>query len=776
MYKAIGSFLLWLFLTTAGSRVLAQEKLFLHTDKEVYLAGELCWFKLYVIDADTHRPLDLSKVGYVEWLDSANRPVLQAKVGLQKGRGSGSVYLPMTLRSGNYTLRAYTSWMKNDGADWCFSKTIAVVGDRSTSDTVVAAAPVRYQTSFFPEGGNLVEGIESRVAFCIKDGYGRGVNGSGVVEEDDKDTVARFYTTRLGIGHFSLTPRPGHRYRSTVRLADGTAISSLLPAAYKEGVVMRVSGAGDGRLKVVLTSNGDGKGLYLIAHTRRSVKVTEAVALNGGGAVLYIDSSRLGEGISQLTVFDAARQPVCERLVFRMPDHPLGLRVRSDKAGYGLRDRITLKVDSDAAVSASDYSLSVFRVDSLESSAPMHIGPYFWLASDLRGRIESPNYYFEHSEDTTALDDLLLSQGWRRFRWEQGGHRESPSFRYVPEYDGAILSGKVVDAGKGTAGKHVNVYLSVPGTRTQFATAVSDDEGRVNFGLRDFYGGQEVIVQTDPGVDSQYRVDLISPFLDMYAEAAPPLLLSAAAAAAVPDRELAVRVLNRYGGMRLKQFSFPPGVDTVPFYNKADYTYLLDNYTRFTTMEEVLREYVTNIQVRRRGGHFEIGVFNMPASQPIDPGPIALQVFDKNPLVLLDGVPVFNMDTLMTLDPLKIRRLETLQRRCFLGAATFDGILNWTTYKGDLAGYVLDPRATVVDYEGLQLQREFYSPVYGTEEERKSHLPDFRNVLYWSPSLDGETHGATFYSSDIPGRYRVVVEGLSPEGRMGTATTEFEVK
>src|SRR5579871_297443 len=92
-----------------------QEKVYVHTDKEFYLAGEICWFKLYLVDAGSHHPLDLSKVGYLEWLDKDNRPILQAKIALRNGHGDGSAYLPLTFHSGHYKLRAYTSWMRNFG-------------------------------------------------------------------------------------------------------------------------------------------------------------------------------------------------------------------------------------------------------------------------------------------------------------------------------------------------------------------------------------------------------------------------------------------------------------------------------------------------------------------------------------------------------------------------------------------------------------------------------------------------------------------------------------
>src|SRR5882757_4437782 len=112
-----------------------QEKVFVHTDKEFYLAGEICWYKLYVVDASFHQPLDLSKVAYLEWLDKDNKPVLQAKTGLNKGHGDGSLYLPLTVRTGNYKLRGYTSWMKNFGAEGFFEKTVTIINTRRWAET-----------------------------------------------------------------------------------------------------------------------------------------------------------------------------------------------------------------------------------------------------------------------------------------------------------------------------------------------------------------------------------------------------------------------------------------------------------------------------------------------------------------------------------------------------------------------------------------------------------------------------------------------------------------
>ncbi len=155
-----------------------EEKVVVNTDKPDYLAGEIAWFKVYCLDAASHRPLDLSKVCYVELLDKDDRFVVQAKIALQQAEGKGSFYLPLTIATGNYKLRAYTNWMKNSGPASFFERPVTIIntlkelpsaGDRTVvpdSSNVLA---------LFPEGGNLVQGISSVIGFQLTDreGFGR---------------------------------------------------------------------------------------------------------------------------------------------------------------------------------------------------------------------------------------------------------------------------------------------------------------------------------------------------------------------------------------------------------------------------------------------------------------------------------------------------------------------------------------------------------------------------------------------------------------------------
>ena len=130
------------------------EKIYVHTDRSSYLCGEILWFKAYLTDAANNQPLSLSKVIYVEVLNKLHQPVLQEKIAVSEGYGSGSVFLPFSLSSGNYELRAYTNWMKNFSPDNYFKKNITMINTTRNLDSTAVHESINYQLDFFPEGGN----------------------------------------------------------------------------------------------------------------------------------------------------------------------------------------------------------------------------------------------------------------------------------------------------------------------------------------------------------------------------------------------------------------------------------------------------------------------------------------------------------------------------------------------------------------------------------------------------------------------------------------------
>lgn len=750
-----------------------QEKLYLHTDKNGYTAGEVLWFKIYDVDGIFMKPFGLSKLAYVELLDDKQTPILQTKIAMKDGSGNGSVYIPVNLSTGNFTLRAYTSWMKNFSPDYYFSKKLTIINPLKSPDAAGKPVESVYDVQFFPEGGNLVNGINSIVGVKATDQYGKSVSFKGAVLNQKNDTVVRFEPLKFGIGHFTFKPESNATYHAVVTVA-GKKITKDLPGINNTGYVMNLKDNGS-QLSVTVNTNLPAQNVFVFVQTHHVIKHVESVAILNGTAIFTLDKRKLGDGISQITIFNADKKPVCERLYFKRPTKKLSIDVLTDAPQYTIRKKVDVIINTKAQANklvTADLSFSVYKLDSLQHDDQEDILSYLWLRSDLKGNIESPGYYFNNANTTAdeAVDNLMLTQGWRSFAWEDVLTGKSPAFNFLPEFNGPIVSGKITNKLNDQPEKDVIAYLGIPGKYVQLSAAKSDARGRLIFNMKDFYGQNEVVAETNTAIDTNYHIEILTPFSEQFAKMTLPHLdITQAMQSTFEDQTIAMQVQNIYNGEKLKQFN-QPIVDSAAFYGHPYKTYLLDNYTRFTTMEEVMREYIREANVVHSSKQFHVKVVT---------GVGIGFLSDEDPMMLIDGVPFFNLNKVFAVDPLKIRKLEDVPYNYSLGSSYEHGIFSLTSYKGDLGGAEIDPHAVVLDYEGLQQQRQFYSPAYATEEQVSSHMPDFRNVLYWAPSINTDAAGkkqVSFYTSDQPGKYIGVVQGITPTGEVGSQTFSFEVR
>jgi len=755
-----------------------QEKIYVHTDRELYLAGEIVWFKLYNVNTASNKSIDFSKVAYVEIIDKNLKPVLQAKIAIDKGSGSGSLYLPVSLSSGNYQFRAYTSWMKNFSPDFYFEKNIRLVNTLAKPEKQSAGNEEgKFDIQFFPEGGNMVESLPAKIAFRAIDHQGKGIDFQGRLVDENNNSLLSFKPLKFGIGSFAFIPESGKSYKVMIETPGSKTIVKDLPAV-KTGYVLQLENTDQDKVKVKVFANGgpSDQQLILFVHTRQINKLNERINLSGGKGELLIDRNKLSEGISQFTLFSAAGKALAERLYFIRPLGKLNLDIKTDQSAYSTRKKVSIELlskdekglDSDADASVSVYASSGIGSDEAD------IFDYLWLKSDLRGNVESPGYYLKNKDAVAdeALDNLMLTHGWRRFIWQDVITGNKPVFGFIPEIDGHIIHGRIIDTRTQAPANNILAYLSLPGKKLHLYGARSNSSGLVSFHTRDIYGPSELVAQTDTQQDSTYKIDILSPFSNEYSSTKQPeLILNEDIRKQLFTQSLSSQVQNVYSSNKLRTF-YPALIDSSAFYLKPDKTYLLDNFVRFNTMEEVLREYVAEVPVTRQKDDFSVWVTVRPHLTDIPKS--------VKPLIILDGIPIFDSgNKIIKYDPKKVRSLDVVAQKYFLGTLNFEGILNFTTYKGNLPDFQLDTRATTVDYEGLQLKREFYSPVYETAAQTESRLPDFRNVLYWSPDIKINSDGKktiSFYTSDQESNYTIMLQGISTSGRAGSDSITIQVK
>ena len=748
-----------------------QEKIYMHTDRSFYLTGETLWFKIYAVDGSHHQPLDISRVAYAEILDRHDFPVLQAKIELENGLGSGSFFLPASLTSGNYTIRVYTSWMKNFKPDFYFHQNISIVNPFIIPEEIKNTTPPIYSVAFFPEGGNLISGIESKVAFKVTGDTGQGTDAKGFVMNANGDTIASFIPTNFGLGHFTITPSHQEQYKAILEQPSGEYKTFAFPEVHPTGYAMQVLDSGE-FVNVTITSNVvKAQNVYLFVHARQIMVHAEGQTLSRNKAHFVLRKSDLPGGIAHLTLFDNHLQPSCERLYFTYPRKSLEIGITANQKIFTPRKKVTVSLHTTQKgpgnATPANLSLSVYKLDSLSTPNPMSIYQYLWLGSDLTGSIESPAYYFvnEGKEVKESMDNLMLTHGWRKFSWNEVLN-DSITFQFLPEVREHIVTGVITKDQKKQRG--IFTYLGSPGKIIRAYGSWSNERGEVRFEIKDFYGPRRIILQTRTDSSETYAINIQNPFSrELRKERLPVFSLPEQSKDELLARSIAMQVQDIFYYEQYGNRIIPPSVDSTAFYGKADATYFLDDYTRFPVMEEVMREYVPGVFVRKRKDGFYFIVVDY----------VKGGVLSGDPMVLLDGVPILDVDDIMRMDPLRVKKLEVVKRPYHLGQAVFPGIISYTTYQGDLGGMQIDSRSVSLNYDGLQLKREFFSPQY-TREQVNDRMPDQRLLLHWEPEIttdDKGNHQLEFYTSDVPGQYAIVVEGLNDKGYSGSNIYTFTV-
>ena len=406
-----------------------------------------------------------------------------------------------------------------------------------------------------------------------------------------------------------------------------------------------------------------------------------------------------------------------------------GLLVSGLERSYGVREEVKVVFPSKSI--GGQFSVAVFKKDEFESQAIDSI----WIAPYAIGNTNLP----------------IVSK------------------KALNEYAGHLVTGSVLDKSTGKLLSGVRVNLIVDGERFILGTAKSDQNGLLLFDIGKPYGSEHLTVQIPEKRDSNAIVQLHNPFLtDTKHNFETKDFFSKEVKLALEERVINQNLQKAFSQQPSASYLLPHFNDSTLFYGKPDKTYYLDDYTRFNTMEEVLREYVVEVELRRQSQQYKFAVLDIPNKRS----------FDNNPLVLIDGVPTTDINKVVAFDPLKVKRMDIVARKYFMGDQSFDGIVSLITYNGDLGGFELDQQTIVVDYQGLSLIRQFEEIKYSKQVTNKSRLPDLRSLLFWKPLLElkkGNETTLSFYTSDLVGDFVMVLKGIDENGNLVNQTHSFSV-
>ena len=646
---------------------------------------------------------------------------------------------------------------------------------------------------FFPEGGDLIEGVGARVAFKAMQEKGLGLGVKGEIKDQAGTVVATLQSQHLGMGSFSLKPEAGKTYKADVVYANGIKKSVALPAAKPSGITLLAVNTGREEVMVKIASNtayfaaNQNKNYYLVARSKGVICYAAQTKLNSPSITAAIPKSKFPAGIVQITLFSASGEPLTERLIFSKPADIMTLSVNTDKKVYGSRQPVKMTVNAKSRNNPVEGNFSVSVVN--ETKVPIHeddeitILSSFLLSSELKGYIEKPNYYFSQPGEKKLedLDVLMLTQGYRKFSYKDILADKEPQIHFLPE-QGAELSG-ILRSSNGMPVAKGSLRLVVPDNRFyaevktnakgefKFEKVLVPDSSEVTISARSSTAARNMRIMLNGSAFPEIRHNVNAPDELMNIDSIlTPYLDNSKKQYRLASQLLQEVVIESTVLAKSSHKDYPALSGLSP---TADHLISGEQFKGCNILVSCLQTAATGL-IYADNNFYVSRVYNTGLKVPV-------QIF-------YNGMPV-DANYLNSILPSDVESVEVfLKDELGLVNRTYNtnGVLVINGKKNASKPVTAEdlkklfPPDNVITFNplGYLKSREFYLPKYGTAAS-KSVGTDLRTTVYWNPKVFTDKEGNfsfDFYNGDNKGSYKATVEGTDIEGNLARFIYRYKVQ
>ncbi|OSZ76847.1 hypothetical protein CAP36_10450 [Chitinophagaceae bacterium IBVUCB2] len=767
------------------------EKVYLHTDRENYIAGETAWFKAYLYS--DYLPDTISTVLYTELINESSQIIRRSISPVLVGSSSGHLDLPDSLSTGFYVLQSYTATMLNQQPDFIFKRRVFIYG-KNTSQLASKPQERKIEIDFFPEGGNLIAGLSSTVAFKAADQNGYPVAVKGFIKNEKSEIVAEFSSYHDGMGMFDLKTTASEKYYAVLS-GDAIATKYELPAALAKGIVLTVMPHPQGSYFEIQQHPGDVnfEPAYMIGQIQHHVVFRQNLKAGSKELQGVINTQNLRSGIMQVTVFNKDGLPLAERLCFvNNKEYFQSAELITDtlnfsekgKNRFSVLMKDTLKGNFSFSITDAAFNENEIRKENILTS--------LLLTSDIKGYVHNPAWYFANNNDSvnTAMDLVMMTNGWRRFKWNE--LLKAPAIKYKdPAY--ITLTGKVKIRGssKPFADKQLFVWMITPDSTRTVQMVRTDKQGTFRLDSMLFYGNNRFLFSDTRGkksdfIDVEFTSDPVEklfalPKPDNQLFLAPGTFVFGSSKYADDYDEI-----RKAAGLMLDEI-------TLKVRKKSPIQELEEKYASgmFSGMSEKTIDLINTDEVLTQENIFDYLKSRVPGLTIMDPNITDASIPEMGslddgtsykiyyryspsassmgpiPMTLYLNEIESSASVIATLPANQIALIKLYSS--FAGAAGngAGGVLAIYTKKD--VDITMSAGSYLSKYNGFTVTKEFYAPDYTASSIDKSKT-DNRITLDWRPAILINSINPkipfTFYNNDRTKKFRLVMEGITIDGKL----------
>ncbi|MBB2146575.1 TonB-dependent receptor plug domain-containing protein [Pedobacter sp. LMG 31464] len=648
---------------------------------------------------------------------------------------------------------------------------------------------------FFPEGGNLIAGLPCKIAIKAINTNGLGENVNGVIIDNDGTEISSFETVYLGMGTLSLTPNEGKTYSAKIKFANGTEKTINLPKVEPSGYALAVNNTDTSKMaiKIMMSPNLLNQGdLNLIAQHNGTIFFATKVSTAKQIATVVVPKINFPSGIVQITLFSPNNTPVSERVAFaNNAADKIDIDLQNLKSSYGKKSNmdLTLVASNNSKITQGSFSVAVTNssvvIPDIENES--NILTSLLLTSDLTGYIEKPNHYFSNNDLKThiELDNLLLTQGWRKIDWKAINNPSIQTPTYPAEKSMKISGLVTTNNKKPVANGKITLLSTTKGM--VMANTTSDENGHFSFDGVSFGDSIKFVLQgsTKEGKKDvrivldkfqQQSIGANTNNGDIETNVNTSILKYLTESDNYFEEQYKKGFLNRTNQLKTvnivqkvtKEDKASPNSSNLNGRGRANYVVTEEDLKNTLSLAQYFQGRVPGVAVSTEED---------TRGQPI----LTKGRFEAAPImaVSLDGIVLrdFSLDNIEVSEVESIEVITDVALSVIYGVDGYNGILIITTKrgKGKKMSEISAPGITIFTPKGYDIVRQFYSPKYDVKQDDK---PDFRPTVYWNPHVVSDATGKAtlnYYNTDQTGTYRIVIEGIDADGNLARKVITYQV-
>ncbi len=762
-----------------------EEKIFVGTDKWFYSAGENIWFKVYMLDAVSLRPIHQGKNLFLDLVNEKDSVVSQALLNIEEKRTSGNILLPPNLKEGYYWLRAYTRNILLHDGNGIFVKPVYIINAgnpdtkslseayNKTDATEDTSSP---RLTFFPEGGSIIAGTTATVAFRALNAKGEPLEVSGWVTDTRDSTATNFKTSLPGLGKFSFDAWNPRKYFAHIKWKNNQVITYPLPHIDQFASQLSLTEQNSQTLKIRV-SLGDSlynknKKTYLLGVSR------DSLCFAASGTNMYdvvIPKSNFPKGRATLFLFNDEKQIVSQRSVY-IDTGFTHIVVETDKSVYGQREKVKLNLNSSTLEDHPLGALFTLSVTDDRFSTPLSEQDIFigfnpdHIELPETGTSTAPGWDKKYSSQEIDLIMLMQKKLYSNWNFNMGDMMtNTPSLD--PDSNMLNIKGKIVSkSNKPVSGSLVYLHSK---SRAIFQNDTTDVNGHFQFYVGDFNDGEQFDLKVTNlkgnGIEGRVVLDNVG-----FPQFVTPVQLK---------RRFDKSELNiiRHFKTRqpdstafanenssLKPVTVKAGKSGATSYDKSKRispnSYIIPGEQLSNGDPNALINAIKSVPGLNTG----MTSASMNASGDL--------TMSNSFLVILDGVPYSGSagnDVLTSVNPLQVEFVEVLvgPEAAYYGIEGSTGVILVNTINKTREVTTVDDKgAAIIFPKGYFKGTEFPSPDYDKKEKNKNtSYPDLRSTIYWNGDLQTDNNGkvgVVFFTADASATYTASVLGITASGEL----------